>query len=74
MKRFIIILFIALIIGFGVGFYLKNSGNNLMGDRIIGISVLVGSFVFLPLFLYYRRNKTKLGDFQIFRKNENKKD
>ncbi len=67
MKHFVIALFIMLIISFSTGFYIKNSGNNLIGDRIVGISVLVSSFVFLPLFLYHRRNKTKLKDFQDFK-------
>lgn len=67
MKHLIIALFVVLIISFLVGFYIKNSVNNITGDRIIGVSVLVSSFVFLPLFLYYRRNKTKLNDFESFR-------
>lgn len=67
-KKIIVFLFILLIISFSVGFYFKNLGNSLVGDRIIGISVLVSSFVFLPLFLYHRRNKTKLRDFDSFRK------
>lgn len=67
MKHLIIALFVVLIISFLTGFYIKNSVNNITGDRIIGVSVLVSSFVFLPLFLYHRRNKTKLNDFESFR-------
>lgn len=71
MKRFIIILFVAIVISFIIGFYIKNSENTLTGDRIIGITIIVSAFIFAPSLLYYRRNKTKLRNFEIIPKKQN---
>ncbi|MDO4228862.1 MAG: hypothetical protein Q4C98_03545 [Capnocytophaga sp.] len=70
MKRFILTLFIAIVISFATGFYIKNN-NALIGDRIIGITILAGAFILVPSFLYYRRNKTKLRNFDIIPKKQN---
>lgn len=70
MKRLIIILFILIIIGFSLGFYIKGSKNDITGNQIIGATVLTTSFVFFPLFLYYRRNKTKLKNFEVIPKKK----
>ena len=45
----------------------KISGGNLsdiiFGEKLIGISVLVFCFLFMPLFLYYRYRNKKLDDY-----------
>jgi hypothetical protein len=36
-----------------------------IGDKYVGIAVLIITFVFLPLFIYHRYKNKKLSDFQI---------
>lgn len=49
LKIFAVLIFIAII----TGFYFKMNEEVLLGDRIIGISVLATTFILLPLFLYH---------------------
>lgn len=47
---------------FGVGFYIKTFETQL-GEQIIGISVLVFSFVLMPLFIAHRSKKRRVEDY-----------
>ena len=51
MKKIIFLLFICLIISISIGFYFKVQNEDL-GNKIIGFSILVLVFVFMPLFIY----------------------
>jgi hypothetical protein len=52
--RFLLIIIISALTH---GFYLKNNGDP-NGEIIVGISVLVIAFIFMPLFIYHRyKNK-----------------
>ncbi|HET7360312.1 MAG TPA: hypothetical protein VFI78_00095 [Salinimicrobium sp.] len=53
MSTLIKILALLIFIALAVGFYLKIDGRFLLGNKIIGVSVLVGTFILLPLFLYH---------------------
>lgn len=62
---YIIRILLAVILGLiAYGYYLKESVGKI-GDKYIGIAVLMIAFVFLPLFIYHRYKNKKLSDFQI---------
>lgn len=66
------ILVIAILIAVGVGFYFRLTGNDMTGDRIIGISVLVSSFILMPIFLYVRWKGKRLKDYTLSQENMQK--
>jgi len=49
-------------LGIALGFYFK-SGDELLGNKIIGASVSFMVFVFMPLFIYHRWKGKKLSDY-----------
>jgi len=52
--------------GFGVGFYIKIIETNPeLGDKIIGLSVLFSTFIFMPLFLYHRWKGKNIEDYVL---------
>ncbi|HET8854423.1 MAG TPA: hypothetical protein VFM60_00755 [Salinimicrobium sp.] len=53
MSTFLKILAALLFIAIITGFYFRMNDQIILGDRIIGISVLVSTFILLPLFLYH---------------------
>ena len=62
---YIIRILLAVILGLiAYGYYHKESVGKI-GDKYIGIAVLMIAFVFLPLFIYHRYKNKKLSDFQI---------
>ncbi|MCP9199499.1 hypothetical protein MKO06_06250 [Gramella sp. GC03-9] len=72
MKLFMKILGISILIAIGVGFYFRLTGEILTGDRIIGISVLVSAFIFMPIFLYVRWKGKRLKDYTLSEENMKK--
>ena len=72
MKYFLRILFIMLLISLSVGYYFKNSGDRELGNKIVGITVLAGAFLFMPVFLKYRWQGRKLEDYTLTQKNFDK--
>lgn len=66
MKYVILICFILMLGGFGVGFYIKIvEVDPEMGDKIIGLSVLFSTFIFMPLFLYHRWKGKDIKDYVL---------
>lgn len=66
MKYVLWICFIILLGGFGVGFYIKIvQSNPEFGDKIIGLSVLFSTFIFMPLFLYHRWKDKDIKDYVL---------
>jgi len=65
LKFFFIIQVFSLIVGFYYKTYLKYE----IGDKIIGFTVLIGVFIFMPLFLYDRWNGKKLKDYTLTEEN-----
>lgn len=69
MNTVVKILGIAILIAIGVGFYFKMNEQVLLGDRIIGISVLAFAFILMPIFLYVRWKGKKLKDYTLSDEN-----
>ena len=69
MRNFLWLLFISILISLAIGIYLKNSVDAIMGERIIGFTVLTGAFIYLPLFLYHRWKDKRLQDYTFSEEN-----
>ncbi len=69
MKNFLKFFFIIQIFSVVVGFYYKTYLKYEIGDKIIGFTVLIGVFIFMPLFLYNRWNGKKLKDYTLTEEN-----
>lgn len=68
MRIFINSLSIIILLGIIVGFIIK-SDNALYGDRIIGISILIGAFILMPAFIIYRSKGKKFKDYMLTNEN-----
>lgn len=71
MKLFIKIVAIVVISLLSVGIYMQSKSLP-QGEKIIGISVLLLTFVLLPLFLYYRFRNKNLKDYMLTKENIDK--
>lgn len=69
MKKVILIIFIGIIIAIPYGFYVKNTGEELRGDQIIGVSVLAITFILMPLFIYHRSKGKNFKDYMLTHEN-----
>lgn len=72
MKIFLRILGIAILIAIGIGFYYRLTGDELTGDRIIGIAVLASAFILMPIFLVVRWRGKRLQDYTLSEENMKK--
>jgi len=68
MKNIISFFFFLSILGISIGFYFK-SGDEILGNKIIGTSVTFMVFVFMPLFIYDRWKDKKLSDYTFSDEN-----
>ena len=68
MTRLLQILFACILLALITGFVIK-SNNPVIGDRIIGISILFSAFIFMPLFIYHRWKDKKLSDYTLTAEN-----
>ena len=64
MKKIIYLLTLVLISSFSFGFYQK-SINEEIGNKIIGYSVLVLVFVYLPIFIYNGWKNKSIEDYML---------
>tara|TARA_B100001173_G_C15697829_1_gene424738 strand:+ start:156 stop:419 length:264 start_codon:yes stop_codon:yes gene_type:complete len=69
LRNFLTIFFIIQVFSIIIGFYYKAYFKSEIGDKIIGFSVLIGVFIFMPLFLYDRWNGKKLKDYTLSEEN-----
>ncbi len=69
MRNFLWLLFISILISLAGGIYFKNSVDAVIGERIIGFTVLTGAFIYLPLFLYHRWKDKRLQDYTLSEEN-----
>ena len=69
MKIFTKILSYLVFIGIFFGIFSKEIIDDRIGDIIIGVSVLVGTLVFMPLFLAQRWKGKKLKDYTLSDEN-----
>ncbi|MGO3182555.1 MAG: hypothetical protein ACTIJ9_06950 [Aequorivita sp.] len=68
MKYIITVLFISVVIALGVGFYIK-ADDEATGKLIIGLSIMVGFFLLMPLFIYHRWKNKSVKDYMLTREN-----
>ena len=61
MNKILLFLFSVFIIGLITGFYYKST-DEILGNKIIGFSVVFFVFIFMPIFLYHRWKGKKLSD------------
>jgi hypothetical protein len=69
MRNFLWLLFISILISLASGIYFKNSVDAVIGERIIGFTVITGAFIYLPLFLYHRWKDKRLQDYTLSNEN-----
>lgn len=69
MKYLIRILFLAVIFLVSYGYYQKNSGDHLTGDKWVGLGILAASFILMPLFIYHRWKGKKVKDYMLTEEN-----
>lgn len=72
MKYVLRILFLTFLIVFGRGYYVKETMDYNQGEKIIGMGVLFGAFIYLPLFLYHRWKDKKISDYTLNDENLSK--
>ena len=68
MNKIILISFITSIIGIFIGYYFKLE-NEILGNKIIGISVIIFVLLFMPLFIYNSWKGKKLSDYTFSDEN-----
>ena len=68
MKQIIGILFISVLISMGIGFYIK-SEDEATGNLIIGLTLMVGFFILMPLFIYHRWKNRNVKDYMLTKEN-----
>ena len=54
------------------GLYVNSTGNTLLGNKIIGFTVLTAAFVFMPIFLVHRWKGKRLKDYTLSKENLDK--
>ena len=69
MKILVKILSYLVFIGVFTGIFFKEIIEDQIGDIIIGVSVLLGTCVFMPLFLAHRWKGKKLKDYTLSEEN-----
>lgn len=69
MNQILKIISILILLAIGTGFYFRINDEVILGDRIIGISVLASAFILMPLFLYHRWKGKKLEDYTLSDEN-----
>ena len=72
MKNFLRIFFLALLISLILGFYIKTFVNVIVGNKIVGFTVLTATFIYMPIFLVYRWKGKRLKDYTFSKENMDK--
>lgn len=68
MKYLLRFLLIAVFAGIAYGFYFKET-DMARGDLIIGLSLMVGVFFLMPMFIYHRYKNRDIKDFMLDKDN-----
>ena len=68
MKYILSSLLVMVIIGICLGFYIKPDHQE-TGDLIIGLSIVVGFFILMPLFIYHRWKNRSVKDYMLTKEN-----
>ena len=64
-RLFIIVTFFVAFALLFYGFYYKNTIDEAVGHKIIGLSVVIGFFVLMPTFIYHRWKDRKVKDYML---------
>lgn len=73
MKITLRFLFFFILLSLTIGFYFKNYQNNeVLGEKIVGATVLFSVLFFLPLFLYFRWKDKNIKDYTLTKENYDK--
>ena len=72
MKYFLTLLFLLIMTSLITGLYVNNTGDTLLGNKIIGFTVLTAAFVFMPIFLVHRWKGKNLKDYTLSKENLDK--
>lgn len=72
MKYVLKVLFLTFFIVICRGYYVKEMLDYNHGEKIIGLGVLLGAFIYLPLFLYHRWKDKKISDYTLSNENLSK--
>ena len=68
MNKILLFLFSVFITGLITGFYYK-SNDEILGNKIIGFTVLTAAFIYMPIFLVHRWKGKKLKDYTLSKEN-----
>lgn len=68
MKYFLTVLFISILIALGIGFYIKPA-DEATGNLIIGLTLMAGFFVLMPLFIYHRWKNRSVKEYMLTKEN-----
>jgi hypothetical protein len=63
------IFFLGILISLISGLYINNTGNFLLGNKVIGFTVLTAAFIFMPIFLVHRWKGKNLKDYTLSKEN-----
>jgi len=69
LKILVKILSYLVFIGVFIGIFIKEIVGDQLGDLVLGISVILGTLVFMPLFLAHRWKGKKLKDYTLSEEN-----
>ena len=69
MKYILKFLFLGILLSLSSGLYINTGGDNLLGNKVIGFTVLAAAFIFMPLFLVYRWKGKRREDDTLSKKN-----
>jgi hypothetical protein len=72
MKYFLRLMFLLIMTSLITGLYVNNTGDTLLGNKIIGFTVLTAAFVFMPIFLVHRWKGKNLKDYTLSKENLDK--
>lgn len=73
MRIFLITLFILLLLSLATGLYLQMSLiDEKTGNLLIGGSLVIGFFVWMPFFLFHRSKKRNMKDYLLTKENLDK--
>lgn len=64
-----IVIFFSIVIALATGFYYRSEEAFAVGDKIIGIAILSGAFVLMPIFLYHRWKDRNVTDYMLNEEN-----
>ena len=69
MRYLLRFLFLVILFSLLTGLYVNGSGNSLLGNKIIGFTVLTSALIYMPLFLVHRWKGKKLKDYTLSQEN-----